>query len=188
VARWDATLDGDGIGHSRVGDTNEDALNTPPVEALTGFTVDTNGFKAEYGQAGGGTMTFVSKSGTNSFHGSAYDFLRNYAIDARGFFAQTRSVYRQNDYGATAAGPVIIPKLYNGRDRTFFFVAYEGFRNRVGSNSTILSVPTPEMYKGDFSKWVDQNNRLIQLYDPNTTRQNPSGTGFIRDVFANNQV
>ena len=116
-------------------------------------------------------MTFASKSGTNKFHGSAYDFLRNDALDARGFFAQTRSIYRQNDYGATASGPVWIPKLYNGRDKTFFFVSYEGFRNRVGANNTILSVPTPEMYKGDFRNWVDQNNKLITIYDPETTAE-----------------
>lgn len=109
-------------------------------------------------------------------------------MDARGFFAQRRSVYRQNDYGFTAAGPVWVPKVYNGRDRTFFFVSYEGFRNRVGANSTILSVPTPEMYKGDFSKWVDANGKPITIYDPNTTRQNPAGTGFIRDAFPNNQI
>ena len=63
------------------------------MEAITEFTIDTNGFKAEYGQAGGGVMTFVSKSGTNDYHGSAYDFLRNDKMDARGFFAPTRAVY-----------------------------------------------------------------------------------------------
>lgn len=188
VAQWDATLDGHSVGTNRSGDTDEAALNTPSLEALTEFTVDTNGFKAEYGQAGGGTMTFASKSGTNQFHGSAYDFLRNDAMDARGFFARTRSIYRQNDYGFTASGPVRIPKIYNGRDKTFFFVSYEGFRNRVGANATILSVPTPEMYKGDFTKWVDQNAKPLTVYDPSTTRQNPAGTGFIRDPFPGNTI
>lgn len=188
AASWDATLDGYSVGTNRSGDTDEAALNTPSVEALTEFAVDTNGFKAEYGQAGGGIMSFASKSGTNSFHGSAYDFLRNDAMDARGFFARTRSVYRQNDFGLTVAGPVWIPKLYNGRNKTFFFVSYEGFRNRVGANDAILSVPTPEMYRGDFRNWVDQNNRLIPIYDPSTTRANPTGAGFIRDVFPNNQI
>ncbi len=94
VAAWDATLDGHSVGTNRSGDTDEAALNTPSVEALTEFTVDTNGFKAEYGQAGGGVMTFASKSGTNKLHGTLYDFLRNDAMDARGFFAARRSVYR----------------------------------------------------------------------------------------------
>ena len=89
-------------------------------------------------------------------------------MDARGFFARTRSVYRQNDFGVTAGGPVVIPKLYNGRNKTFFFASFEGFRNRVGANDTILTVPTPEMYRGDFSNWVDQNGRLIPIYDPAT--------------------
>ncbi|HYZ87330.1 MAG TPA: carboxypeptidase regulatory-like domain-containing protein, partial [Bryobacteraceae bacterium] len=188
AAQWDATLDGHSVGTNRSGDADEAALNTPSVEALTEFAVDTNGFKAEYGQAGGGIMTFTSKSGTNDFHGSAYDFLRNDKMDARGFFPQTRSVYRQNNFGATAGGPVWIPKLYNGRNKTFFFFAYEGFRNRVGANDTILSVPTPEMYNGDFRNWVNAAGQQIIIYDPATTRANPSGTGFIRDPFPNNQI
>jgi hypothetical protein len=86
VASWNATLDGHSVGTNRSSDTAESALNTPSVEALTEFTVDTNGFKAEYGQAGGGVMTFASKSGTNRLQGVVYDFLRNDAMDARGFF------------------------------------------------------------------------------------------------------
>ncbi|MBM3734675.1 MAG: TonB-dependent receptor [Acidobacteria bacterium] len=185
---WEATLDGVSVATNRSADAVEIAYNTPSLEAITEFAVDTNGFKAEYGQAGGGIMTFSSKSGTNSFHGVVYDFLRNEKLDARGFFAPTRAVYKQNDFGATAGGPFWIPKLYNGRDRTFFFFSYEGFRNRVGSNDSIFSVPTPEMYNGDFSRWVNQNNQLLQIYDPNTTRANPAGTGFIRDPFAGNQI
>ncbi len=188
AAAWDATLDGHSVGTNRSADAAEAALNTPSVEALTEFTVDTNGFKAEYGQAGGGVMTFASKSGTNDFHGSAYNFLRNDALDARNFFAARRSVYRQNDFGFTASGPVWIPKLYNGRNKSFFFVSYEGFRNRVGANDTILNVPAPEMYNGNFSNWVDQTNRPITVYNPATTRPNPSGGGSIRDPFPNNQI
>ena len=188
AAQWDATLDGYSVGTNRSGDTSEAALNTPSVEALTEFSVDTNGFKAEYGQAGGGVMSFASKSGTNAFHGSAYDFLRNDKLDARGFFARTRSVYRQNDFGFTAAGPLVVPKVYDGRNKTFFFMSFEGFRNRVGSNDSILSVPTPEMYNGDFRNWVAQNGSLLTVYNPATTRANPNGVGFIRDPFPNNQI
>ena len=188
VASWDATLDGHSVGTNRSGDTAEAALNTPSVEALTEFTVDTNGFKAEYGQAGGGVMTFASKSGTNKLHGSAYDFLRNDALDARGFFAIRKSVYKQNDFGGSLGGPLVIPKLYDGRNKTFFFASYEGFRNRVGANDLIFTVPTPEMYNGDFSKWVDGTNKPITIYDPATQRANPNGTGFIRDPFPNNQI
>jgi hypothetical protein len=185
---WEATMDGISVTTNRSADAVEIAYNAPSLEAITEFTVDTNGFKAEYGQAGGGIMTFSSKSGTNEFHGVAYNFLRNEKLDARGFFAGQRSVYKQNDFGATVGGPVMIPKLYNGRNRTFFFLAYEGFRIRQGANDTIRTVPTPEMYEGDFSNWVDQQNRLLLIYDPATTRPNPAGSGFIRDPFANNRV
>jgi hypothetical protein len=183
---WEATLDGVSVGTNRSADATEIAYNAPSLEAITEFAVDTNGFKAEYGQAGGGIMTFSSKSGTNEYHGVAYDFLRNEKLDARGFFAPTKAVYKQNDFGFTAGGPIRIPKLYNGRDRTFFFFSYEGFRNRLGSNDSIFSVPTPEMYNGDFSKWVNQNNQLLVVYNPATTRM--SGSAFTRDPFPNNQI
>src|SRR5262245_26151387 len=194
AAAWNATLDGISVNTNRAADANDIAYVTPSVEAITEFTVDTNGFKAEYGQAGGGVMTFVSKSGNNELHGSVYNFLRNDALDARNFFAQQKSVYKQNDFGASVGGPVYLPRKlfcplsYDGRNRTFFFFAFAGFRIRVGSNDTILSVPTPEMYNGDFSRWVDASGRLIPIYDPATTRPNPSGPGFIRDPFPGNII
>ena len=84
-------------------------------------------------------------------------------------------MYKQNDFGASVGGPVWLPKLYNGRDHTFFFVTYEGFRNRIGSNGGTLSVPTPEMYQGDFSKWVDSKGALLQIYDPDHYGGQPLG-------------
>lgn len=187
AAAWNATLDGLAITTNRSANAEEIAYLTPSVDAITEFTIDTNGFKAEYGQAGGGVMSFVSKSGTNEFRGSVYNFFRNEALDARGFFAARRSVLRQNNFGATAGGPITLPKIYNGRNRTFFFAAYEGFRNRAGANDQILSVPTPEMYNGDFRNWVDQQNRPLLIYDPATTTPAPGG-GFTRQPFAGNMI
>lgn len=187
AASWSATLDGLSVNTNRSADANETAYLTPSVESITEFAVDTNGFKAEFGQAGGGVITFVSKSGTNDFHGTAYEFLRNDDFDARGFFATSRSIYKQSDFGVSAGGPVIVPKLYNGKNRTFFFVSYEGFRNRQGANGSILTVPTPEMYSGDFSKWVNSKGALIPIYDPATTIPNPNGS-FSRAVFAGNKM
>ena len=188
AAAWDATLDGVSATTNRSADAGEINYNAPSMEAITEFTIDTNGFKAEYGNAGGGVITFVSKSGTNQLHGVAYDFLRNDDLDARGFFAPTRSIYKQNDFGVAGGGPVIIPKVYNGRNKTFFYLSYEGFRNRLGANGVISSVPTPEMYTGDFSKWVDQSGKLLTIYDPATTVANPNGSGFVRTPYANNQI
>ena len=183
-----ATFDGISVNTNRQGNTTETSYLTPSVEAITEFAVDTNGFKAEYGQAGGGVISFASKSGTNELHGSAYDFIRNDYVDSRGFFAPTKGVYRQNDFGGSIGGPIWIPKVYNGRNRTFFFVAYEGFRNRQGSPGVISSVPTPEMYRGDFTNLVNSKNQQIPIYDTGSTRANPSGSGSIRDPFPGNMI
>ena len=188
AASWSATLDGVPVNTNRSADAGETAYLTPSVEAITEFSVDTNGFKAEYGQAGGGVITFASKSGTNAYHGSAYEFLRNDDLDARGFFAQTRGIYKQSDFGASLGGPVEIPKVYHGKNKTFFFLSYEGFRNRLGANGTVFTVPTPEMYQGNFSNWVNNKNQVIPIYNPLTTASSPSGSGFVRTVFPGNII
>ena len=161
-------------------------VNTPSVDAITEFAVETNGFKAEFGRGQGGMITFSSKSGTNDLHGTAYEFLRNDALDARRFFEDQKGKYKQHDFGWSVGGPVWIPKLYNGRNKTFFFASGEWFRNRVGAASGRFSVPTPEMFNGDFRNWVDGNGRPVPIYDPATTTQ--AGTGFARQPFANNQI
>ena len=158
AASYGTSLDGISTNTSRALSKSWVTSNAPSVEALEQFTTESNGFKAEYGHAGGGNLTYVSKSGTNQLHGSAYEFLRNNDFDSNNFFSNAahiaNSIYKQNDFGVTAGGPVWIPKIYHGKDKTFFFFSYEGFRNRVGANGTAFTVPTPEMYTGDFSKWV----------------------------------
>ena len=104
--RVGATYDGVPVNTNRQASGTETAFLTPSVESITEFSVDTNGFKAEYGQAGGGVVSFASKSGTNTVHGSAYDFIRNDDVDARGFFAASPGIYKQNDYGVSFGGPV----------------------------------------------------------------------------------
>jgi hypothetical protein len=195
---WGITLDGASAGTARFGSTQWASLNTPSLDAITEFAVDTNGYKAEFGRAQGGIISFASKSGTNNFHGTAYEFLRNDALDARGFFQdngddplnpkRTKPVFKQHDFGGSFGGPVWIPKLYHGKNKTFFFTSIEYFRNRVGASPSIFNVPTPEMYNGDFSKLVDSTGKLVQIYDPATTRPNPNGAGFIRDPFPGNII
>lgn len=187
-AAFGATLDGISVNTNRNADTGETAFLTPSLEAITEFAVETNGFKPEFGQAGGGGITFASKSGTNVLQGSLYEFHRNDAFDRKGFFEREKGIYKQNDFGASLGGPVRLGKLYNGTNRTFFFASYEGFINRAGSNAVFQSVPTPEMWDGDFSNWVDSNGRRLVIYDPATTRQNPNGPGFIRDPFPGNKI
>ncbi len=188
VAAFGITIDGVSANIARFSSVSLVAVNTPSLDAITEFTVETNGYKAEFGRAQGGSMTFASKSGTNQLHGTAYEFLRNDAFDARRFFEAERGAYKQHDFGFSVGGPVLLPKLYDGRNKTFFFAAGEWFRNRVGAASQFFSVPSPEMYQGDFRNWVDDSGRRLPIYDPATTRPNPSGTGFIRDAFPNNQI
>lgn len=188
---YQATLDGVSVNTSRALQKGWVASNAPSVEAITQFTVDTNGFKAEYGHAGGGVMMFVAKSGTNQFHGSAYEFLRNNDFDANDWFSnragKPRQIYKQNDFGVTVGGPVWIPKIYNGRNKTFFFFSYEGFRNRNGATNATATVPTPEMYNGDFSNWVTASGKQIPIYDPTTQITNPNGT-VTRVLFPGNKI
>ncbi len=181
-----ATLDGVTVLTGRFNSVEWTNVNTPSVDAITEFAVETNGFKAEFGRGQGGMITFSSKSGTNSLHGTAYEFLRNDALDARRFFEDRKGKYKQHDFGWSVGGPVWIPKIYNGRNKTFFFASGEWFRNRVGAGSGRFSIPTPEMFNGDFRNWVDGNGRFLPIYDPATTT--PSGAGFTRLPFASNQI
>src|SRR3954470_2687134 len=187
AASFGVNLDGISANTTRALSNSWVATNTPSIEALTEFTVETNGFKAEFGAAGGGAINFISKSGTNDFHGVAYEYARNDAFDARGFFQANRQIYKQHDFGATIGGPVWIPKIYNGRNRTFFFTSFEGFRNRNGAVSDRRTVPTAEMLNGDFSNWVDASGKVLQIYDPyslqNGVRQPFAGNIIPKDRF-----
>lgn len=153
----------------------------PSVEAINEFKLVSANFSAEYGRTGGGFEVYTTKSGTNQLHGGAFNYLRNDQFDARGFFAQTRAVNRQNEYGAFLGGPVVLPKIYNGTNRTFFHFVWSGFRFRQGELNQLLTLPTAGMRAGDFGGV----NRLI--YDPTTTRQDGVGN-FIRDPFPQNRI
>ena len=191
VAAYGTSLDGVSTNTSRALSKSWVASNSPSVEAIEQFTVDTNGYKAEYGHAGGGNLTYASKSGTNQLHGTAYEFIRNNDFDANNWFSNrsgiANSIYKQNDFGATAGGPIWIPKIIHGKNRSFFFFSYEGFRNRTGANGTTFTVPTPEMYNGDFSKWVTSAGAQIPIYNPLSQVTNADGT-VTRQPFPGNVV
>ncbi|MDX1982089.1 MAG: carboxypeptidase regulatory-like domain-containing protein [Bryobacteraceae bacterium] len=168
----------------------------PLADAVEEFRVETNSLKAEYGQTAGGVINAVTKSGTNEFHGSLYEFLRNDSLDARNAFAtqpdrrtgRIKQVLRYNQYGGTAGGPVLIPKLYNGRDRTFFFAGYEQWKWRSTGSPRIGTVATPLERSGDFSNTRDARGNVLPLFDPATTAANPAGSGFIRQPLPGNIV
>src|SRR5438270_1214655 len=117
------------------------------VDDLQEFRVQSSTYSAEYGRNPGGQFTFETKSGTNQWHGTAYDYLRNGFFDSQDwfndFFGQKEPVLRQNDFGGTLGGPVRIPHVYDGKDKSFFFVSYEGLRLTSPQPTTVSSVPDP---------------------------------------------
>src|SRR6476661_1404302 len=152
----------------------------PSVETIGEFRLLRANFNAEYGRTGGGIEIFTTRSGTNDLHGSVFDYLRNDKFDARGFFQPQRTINRQNEFGGVIGGPVILPKIYNGRNKTFFFFVYSGFRFRQGAPNSIQSLIPLDYRQGDFSPFGSL------IYDPATTQSTPSG--MVRQPFPGNRI
>ena len=149
----------------------------------------TTNYSAEFGRTGGGIVSIVTKSGTNQLHGTAYEFLRNDAFDANNFFNNTAGVgkapFRFNQFGVTSGGPVEIPHVYDGRNRTFWFFGYEGAI--LHSSQTFLgTLPTAAQRDGDFSGVRTGAGAAVAIYDPFSTA--PAGSGFVRTPFAGNRL
>jgi hypothetical protein len=164
----------------------------PPVDAVQDFKIMTNTYDAQYGKTTGGIINVNLRSGTNDFHGTVYEFMRREWLDATDFRLkasnQGKPKHWLDQYGFMVEGPVYIPWLYNGKDRTFFMFNYEGYREGVPSPLN-LSVPQPEFLDGDFSKLVDGAGRPIIIYDPLTGRADASAPGgWRRDPFPGNRI
>lgn len=144
---------------------NTGAIVSPPLEGVQEFKIITSGFSAEYGRYAGGVLSVVTKSGGNRVRGSLYEFIRNDVLDARNFFAVDKARLRQNQFGATLSGPVRLPKLYNGRDKTFFLVSWESLRAVSGTTQRGI-VPSPQMLQGDFSQVTDAFGKPLKVLDP----------------------
>jgi hypothetical protein len=129
----------------------------PNPDALQEFSVQTNNFSAEFGRQSGGLVNAITKTGTNDIHGSAFEFVRNNSLNAANYFAPVVNGKKQSDglkrnqFGATLGGPVWLPKLYDGHDKTFFFVSYQGTLERRAPTSSNIVVPTAAQRNGDFS-------------------------------------
>jgi hypothetical protein len=144
---------------------NTGAMVNVPIEGVQEFKLTTSGFSAEFGRYAGGMLTVVTKSGANRARGTVYEFLRNDAFDARGFFDVEKSKLRRNQFGATLGGPVYLPRLYDGRNRTFFMVSWDSLRVINGKTQRGI-VPLPEMLQGDFSRATDAFGKPLKLNDP----------------------
>lgn len=152
----------------------------PPVDAIDEYAINTNAYSAVYGRSSG-LLNFHIQSGTNQLHGGAWEYLRNNVLDARGYFSPTAGTEKQNEYGFKVGGPVWIPKLYNGRDRTFFFFLWDWYKYRGGVSTSLVTLPTQQMLQGDFSQLP------FPIYDPSTTTPDGNG-GYTRQPFQGNII
>lgn len=161
----------------------------PSVDAVQEFKVELSSYPAEFGRAGSGIINVILKSGTNQLHGSAYEFLRNSALDANTFFNDQKHVklpsFKRSQFGASLTGPIYIPKIYNGKNKTFFMFSYEGLRQGTEGEVT-ATVPTALQRTGDFSQTLSSSGKPVIVYDPTTTVA--SGSGFVRQPFPNDKI
>ncbi len=129
------------------------------LDAVAEFKVLQNNYSSQYGHGGGTIISVASRAGTNQFHGSAFEFLRNNILDSRNFFSTSVPPFKRNEFGVTFGGPVEVPRIYNGKGKTFFFLEYAGFRQRRG-DPIVESVPTEAERKG-IVDITDQNGNVI---------------------------
>jgi hypothetical protein len=176
------------------------SFGAPSVDSLQEVAIQTSNYAAEYGQSSGAVLSYTMRSGTNQFHGSLYDYWANEAFNAAGAYSHTRAKSRVNDFGGTVGGPVWIPKVYKGKDKTFFFFSYESRPTTTTNPNNLLTVPTSQYRLGNFSAaaaatanrslGTDPLGRpIIQntIYDPSTQRLIANGL-LIRDPFPNNTI
>ncbi len=174
---WDGAGDWDGV------------IYVPSVDELQEFRIQTNTFSPQYGLSMGNVVNAVTKSGTRSFHGDAFEFLRNNNLDANNYFNNLnglpRPQFKRNQFGFTAGGPVYIPHFYKQREKTFIFGTYEGLRQQTPT-TLVTTVPTELQRAGNFSQTFNQDGTLATIYDPfSTTLVNGQ---YVRTPFPNNTI
>ena len=195
---------------SNTGTPGVPAQTQPSVDAIQEFAIQTSNFAAEYGQVGGGVFNVTMKSGTNQFHGSAYEYYVNEVFNAGNPYTNSptgnpRPRARRNDYGFTVGGPVWIPKVYNGHDKTFFFFSWEQFRETTEVNNQFQTIPAAAYRTGDFTCAIPSNcipgaithvigtdplGRQVlegQVFDPSSNTTAANGLVY-RNQFANNKI
>jgi hypothetical protein len=178
-------------------ETRSAPISPPPIDAIDEFRIATSGYTAEFGSAAGGIINVATKAGTNSVHGDAWEFLRNDVLNTANYFTpagQKKPILRQNQFGGTIGGPVWLPRIYNGHDKTFFFADYEGVRIR-SQKVFDVTVPTTAERGGDLSAFLgpqagtDGSGNPIykgEIFDPSST-QTVNGVS-VRTPFAGNII
>jgi len=180
------------------------SFGAPSVDSLQEVAIQTSNYAAEYGQSTGAVLSYTMRSGTNQFHGSLYDYWVNEDLNSYGAYSHTRPRARGNDYGGTVGGPVWIPKVYNGKNKTFFFFSFETHPTTTTTSNNLLTVPTAQYQAGNFSAAeAAVSNKVLgtdvlgapiiqnSIYDPKTQYVIASGPGAgdtYRTVFPGNII
>ncbi len=187
---WNVSVDGMSVEmgwRNHVGYMNR---LTPNLDAVEEFRIDTAAFKAEDSRASGGNISITTKSGTNELHGSLFNIYQSQHLNANTWqnnkFGRPKPIFHRNDFGATVGGPIFIPKVYNGRNKSYFFFSYEGYRFPQTQGVSELTIPTALMRNGDFTEWTNPSGAIVPIFDPITTRVQDGTT--IRTAFPGNRI
>ncbi len=191
----------DGAPNNAIGNGNNNIGLVPSADAVQEFKITTNAYDAQNGRTAGGVISVSTKSGSNKFHGSVFEYARRNFLDANSLVANTRGIpagkflnpdgsfssagHILDQYGGQINGPVWIPKLYDGHNKTFFLFSFEGYRERT-PNPAVRTVPMEDFLRGDFSKLRNAQGQQIVIYDPATGRM--VGNQWVRDPFPDNKI
>ncbi len=193
----------DGASYGEVSGHNGTQERSAPYESIAEARIIDNTFNAQYGHTSGGFVEYTTKSGTANYHGGIYEYFDNDKLQARGEIVPVRPPVRQNQYGFTLGGPISIPKIYNGKNRSFFFFNFDQFKyTNAGAGSGFGTVANSAARQGDFSGFLtgkqvgtDACNRPVfagQIFDPSSTQSastcGGSAGAFVRNPYPNNQV
>ena len=165
--------------------TNELQRLPQPLPTIQELKVDTTNATAENSRPG--MVEVVTKGGTNEFHGELFELNQNSDLAAKAFHQQSVNFLVHNEFGGNFAGPVWIPKLYNGKNKTFFFVDAEGIRQSSAAQER-YTVPLPNWKQGDLSNYLDSNGNPVTVYDPSTTHYDAATGSYVRSPFPGNVI
>ncbi|MFB3826382.1 MAG: TonB-dependent receptor domain-containing protein [Bryobacteraceae bacterium] len=161
-------------------------IHVPTIESVQEFKVQTNTYDAQYGRTGGGIVTIVTKAGGNNFHGNLFEYFQNSRLNANQSEMNRGGIRKPpmslNTFGAQASGPVYVPKVFDGRNRLFWLLSYEGMRQR-SADPSVATFPLMEWRQGDFTSLYNAQGQQVQIYDPLTTNRDG-----IRQPFAGNRI